>query len=352
MNIDQIETPALLLDQNIMEANIRAMQDMADRQGMALRPHYKSHKSPWIARRQIAAGAAGITCAKLGEAEDLVAAGFRDVLIANQITNPPKIDRLARLARGRRLGVCVDDGENIDRLERAAASAGSVLYCLIEYDVGMKRCGAETKEEFLSLAKKLAQCPHLVYEGIQAYAGHIAHLTDSRERLAASQEVDARVEGLIVYLKGQGLPARVVSGISTGTAGFKTGGVYTEMQAGSYIFMDGAYGALNLGFRHSLFVLAEVVSAKKDRIVVDAGLKSFGVDQGPPQLLNHLGAAAILSEEHVVFTLPGHNFRIGDKALLIPGHCCTTVNLYDRIHLFRGCERSGLIRVVSRGKSR
>ena len=366
MKIAQIETPALLLDLDAMESNIRRMQDLADNLGIGLRPHYKSHKCPWIARRQIEAGAVGITCAKLGEAEDLVGAGFKDVLIANQVVDAAKISRLARLALSCRLGVCVDDEENIAALERAAAEAGSSLYCLVEYEVGMKRCGAETKEEFLRLAKRVAESPHLVYDGIQAYAGNLAHMVDGAARRAASESVDARVEELVGYLKANGLPASTVSGCSTGTAAFKQGGVYTELQAGSYVCMDGAYGALDLGFRQALFVLSEIVSVKEDRIVADAGLKSFGTDQGLPRLTERgdgiarkggnagavSGADVDMSEEHIRVSLPGHGYKIGDKVFFIPGHGCTTVNLYDHIRLFRGDEAAGQIDVVSRGKSR
>ncbi|MCL1805855.1 MAG: DSD1 family PLP-dependent enzyme [Clostridiales bacterium] len=381
MKIEQIETPALLLDLDAMESNIRRMQGWADELGIALRPHYKSHKSPWIARRQMEAGAVGITCAKLGEAEDLVNAGFEDVLIANQVVDAAKIHRLARLAVGRRLGVCVDDGENIAALEQAATQAGSELRCLIEYEVGMRRCGVDTKEEFLRLAEKVAECPHLVYDGIQAYAGNLAHMADGAARQAASAEVDARVGELAGYLQAYGLPALTVSGGSTGTAAFKgapgKGGVYTELQAGSYVFMDGAYGALGLGFRQALYVLSEIVSAKEDYIVADAGLKSFGTDQGPPRLAERGGGGAgidisnasmgsgvstgggagadadvNMSEEHMRVSLPGHGYRVRDKILFIPGHGCTTVNLYDHIHLYRGDEAAGQIDVVSRGKSR
>ena len=352
MKVNQIETPALILDLDRMESNIATMQDLARQNGIAMRPHYKSHKCPWIAQRQIEAGAKGITCAKLGEAEDLIEAGFRDVLIANQITDRAKLARLAWLAHRCRLGVCVDEEKNIADLEQAAALAGATIYCLIEYEVGMKRCGVETKEEFLRLAKKIKDCPHLTYDGIQAYAGNLAHMPGTTARESASQAVDARLEELIAYLKAQGMAPATVSGVSTGTAAFKQGGVYTEIQAGSYVFMDGAYGAMDLGFQHALFVLSEIISRKKDRFVADAGLKSFGIDQGLPQLMEHRGADTDMSEEHIRVMLPDHGYAVGDKLRFIPGHGCTTVNLYDRIYLFRGEDVIGLAEVVSRGKSR
>ena len=351
MKIDQMETPALVLDLDKMEDNVRTMQKLVESCGIALRPHYKSHKCPQIAHWQMEAGAVGITCAKLGEAEDLAAAGIKDILIANQVVCPSKIARLAHLAKACHLGVCVDEEENINDLEKAAAVAGSTVYCLIEYEVGMKRCGVETKEEFLRLAKIIKSCPHLVYEGIQAYAGNLAHWKDHDARKTASQKVDALVKDLIDYLTENGMPALKVSGISTGTSIFKNRGIYNEMQPGSYLFMDGAYYDLGLEFKNALFVLSDLVSVKKDRIVADAGLKSLGTDQGPPRLMGHPDLKLDLSEEHTRFFITGHNYKAGDKVFLIPSHGCTTVNLYDKIHLIRNNEVVGVVEVTSRGKS-
>ena len=351
MKVNQMETPVLILDLDKMETNVKTMQKLVERCGVPLRPHYKSHKCPEVAHWQMKAGAVGITCAKLGEAEDLVKAGIKDVLIANQVIHPAKIARMVHLANSCRLGVCVDEEENVNNLEKAAALAGSTLYCLIEYDVGMKRCGVETKEDFLQLARKIDKCPHLVFDGIQAYAGNLAHVKDGDSRKTASQKVDDRVKELIDYLAANGLPAKTVSGVSTGTCFFKGKNIYTEMQAGSYLFMDGAYDALKLEFVNALFILSEVMSAKEDRIIVDAGLKSMGTDQGPPRLFGHPGLELDLSEEHTRFTFPGHNYKIGDKVFLIPSHGCTTVNLYDKIILVRGEEVVGQVEVTSRGKN-
>jgi D-serine deaminase-like pyridoxal phosphate-dependent protein len=350
MKVNEMETPVLILDLNKMEENVRTMQKMTESCGIALRPHYKSHKCPQIAHWQMEAGAIGITCAKLGEAEDLVNAGIKDVLIANQVIDFAKIGRLAHLAKSCHLGVCVDDEENVYNLEKAAALAGSTIYCLIEYEVGMKRCGVETKEDFLRLAKIIGACPHLVFEGIQAYAGHLAHRSGSSERKAASDEVDRLVKELIDYLTENGVPAKKVSGISTGTSVFKGKGIYNEMQAGSYLFMDGAYSALGLNFKNALFILSDVLSQKKDRVIVDAGLKSLGTDQGPPLLVGHPDAKMNLSEEHISISLPAHNYKTGDKVFLIPGHGCTTVNLFDKIYLIRDNEVTGVVEVTSRGK--
>ena len=350
MQIDQMETPVLVLDMDKMEENARTMQKMTEKCGIRLRPHYKSHKCLQMAQWQMEAGALGITCAKLGEAEDLVNAGFKDVLIANQVVSTSKIARLAHLAKSCHLGVCVDDEENVKNLEKAAAVAGSTIYCLIEYEVGMNRCGVETKEDFLRLAKFIKSCPHLVYEGIQAYAGHLAHRKVHEERKDASQKVDERVKELIDYLIQNGMPAEKVSGISTGTSVFKYKGIYNEMQAGSYLFIDGAYAALGLDFKNALFVVSDLLSVKENRIIADAGLKAIASDMGPPQLLGHPDVEAKLSEEHTTFLLNGHNYKAGDKVFIIPSHGCTTVNLYDKIYMIRGKEVVGELEVNSRGK--
>jgi len=352
MQMYHLETPALILDMDKMEANIRTMQKHVESCGVALRPHYKSHKCPQIAIWQMEAGAIGITTAKLGETEDLVNVGIKDILLANQVVDPAKISRLAHMAKRCHLGVCVDNEENIDNLQKAAALADSKIYCLVEYEVGQRRCGVETKEEFLHLAKKISDCPNLVYEGIQAYAGHLARLSPTEARKEASNKVDVRVKELIDYLAANGLPAEKVSGASTGTSIFKGKGIYTEIQAGTYLLMDAAYGSLGLNFQNALFVLADVVSLKKDRIVTDAGVKTLGIDQGHPKLVGHPNVEVDLSEEHVTFFMKEHNFKLGDKVLLLPAHGCTTMNLHNKINMLRGNEITGVIDITSRGKCR
>ncbi|MCL2001770.1 MAG: alanine racemase, partial [Planctomycetes bacterium] len=245
MDIQQIETPALILDSDLFEENIRIMKDFTDANGIQLRPHYKSHKCAWIAHRQIEAGAKGITCATLSEAEDLAQAGIKDILIANVVPQISKIPRVARLAGACRLGICVDNPENIRALSAAAAFAGTTVHVLIEYDVGMKRCGTLEPEEFLALAKLIDASPHLVFDGIQAYAGQLSHEESYEKRKTDSEWVERRLLELKKRVEAAGLPVREVSGTSTGTVEFRfRNSVYTEPQAGSYIFMDKAYNLL------------------------------------------------------------------------------------------------------------
>ncbi len=353
MNVRQIETPALILDFDRFEENIRIMKDFTDANGIRLRPHYKSHKCAWIARRQIEAGAKGITCATLSEAEDLARAGIEDILIANVVPQSWKVSRIAALAGRCRLGICVDNPENIRALSAAAVFAGTTVHVLIEYDVGMKRCGVLEPGEFLELAKLVDSSPNLVFEGIQAYAGQLSHEEDYEKRKAASAWVERRLRELKNHVEAAGLRIAEVSGTSTGTVEFRfRDSVYTELQAGSYIFMDKAYGRLNLKFGNALFLLTQVLSVVgKERIVACGGLKSVAVDQSLPAFAEYPDMPVRLSEEHCTLGFVPEGIKVGDMLRLIPGHCCTTVNLHDHIYLVRGDKVLDRLEVVSRGKS-
>ena len=351
MRLEQIETPALVADLDILEDNMKIIKAFTEAAGVALRPHYKSHKCTAIAHMQIKAGAKGISCAKLGEAEDLAAAGIEDILIANQIVEPWKLARVAYLAACCKLSICVDNLENIKALEAAAAIQGSTIHCLVEYEIGMKRCGVNTPEEVATLAKAINDAPHLSFMGIQAYAGHLSHEEDYDKRKKDSEAVEKRLSDLCAHLKSQGIAVKEVSGASTGTVEFRPkNGVYTEIQAGSYIFMDKAYEALNLKFRNALFVAATVMSVSSERTIVDAGRKSIAVDQKMPTFRDFPDQPARVSEEHSSIAV-GNAAAVGDRLLIIPGHCCTTINMHDTLYLMRGGRIVDRIPVTSRGKS-
>ena len=263
MLVEQLQTPALILEKKVFRQNIEAMQALLQGKTLQLRPHFKSHKCAAIARLQIQDGAKGMTCAKLSEAEDLADAGIEDILIANQITDPKKIRRVADLAGICHLTVCVDDEENIAALSRAAENAGTVIHCLIEYDIGMERCGVTTEAQVLSLAKCISGKPNLHFAGIQAYAGHASHMTELSERQQVTADNSRRLKTLLKLLEDAGYPAEILSGGSTGTCRIKAEeGLYTELQAGSYLFMDATYGTLGLPFAQSLFLLTTVVSCR------------------------------------------------------------------------------------------
>ena len=342
MTIHTLPTPALLLELSVFQANRAAMRELLKDSSLALRPHYKSHKCAAIAHMQMEDGAVGMTCAKLDEALDLADSGIADILIANQIVDPAKIRRGASLAGDCRLTVCVDCAENVAAWEKAAAEAGTVVHCLIEYEIGMQRCGVTEPADVLALAEKIAECPHLRFDGIQAYAGHVSHMESEADRLRYTRENGEKVRALLAMLTDAGLPAKTVSGGSTGTAAIKAmEGLYTELQAGSYLFMDATYRNLGLPFGNALTVLSTIVSAKPDLIVADAGVKSCGVDQGMPAPVGLTAEKIVASEEHfqlhgAVLHHPDRMLAVGDRLRLIPGHCCSTVNLYNRIYAVDG----------------
>ena len=350
MKLSDISTPSLVLFESTFISNREKMKEILLGTSLSLRPHYKSHKCARIAHEQIKDGAIGMTCAKPSEAEDLVDSGINDVLIANQIVDKAKIARLAYLARMARITVCVDSEENILELEKAMALASSTLYCLVEYEIGMERCGVRHKEDVLRLASLIESCPHLVFDGIQAYAGHISHMVSAEKRKSETEKNAKKIRDLLSYLSQKGIEVRVISGASTGTAAIKAAeGLYTEIQAGSYIFMDSTYADLRLPFENSLFILTTVVSVGDGIAVVDAGVKSCGVDQGMPVPVGFEASDIVASEEHFQIHSPTKQLKVGDKVLLIPGHCCSTVNLHDRIYLVDGEKVVDRIMITARG---
>jgi D-serine deaminase-like pyridoxal phosphate-dependent protein len=353
MRIDQLDTPALVLDMDTAERNIAAMRRVLEPSGIALRPHYKSHKCTHLAQLQIAAGAKGMTCAKLDEAEDLVLAGVEDILLANQITAPAKIERLAELARLCRLTVCADDADNIDALSRAAVHHGSTIYVLVEFDIGMGRCGVNTIEQFVPLARRIADASGLEFEGIQAYAGHLAHVIDIAEREKAAERIEASLTELKQAVEASGLTVKEVSGGSTGTAVLrKSGTAYTEHQAGSYLMMDATYGDLDLPFEQALYLIAGKVSAVNGRLTLDAGEKALSTDQAAPVLRDFPDWAVRLNEEHAKIAIPDGAAEYPDKYWIIPGHCCTTMNLHSYLTLIRGDRVVDRVPIVSRGRAK
>lgn len=353
MKISGLSTPALVLDKNLLNANFEAMNRIIENTTLKLRPHYKSHKCASLAKMQIENGAIGMTCAKLSEAEDLCDIGIEDILIANQVVAPEKIRKLADLAKNCRLTVCVDNKENISELSLAAKNSGSIIHCLIEFDIGMERCGVVAKEDVLALANHISKCVNLVFDGLQAYAGHISHIEDIKTRKEMTLANYIKLRELISYLNENGFEVKTVSGGSTGTAEIKAlEGLYTELQAGSYLFMDATYRNLSLPFKNSLFVLTTVVSKRSGLTVVDAGVKTCGTDQGMPVPRDGHADTIVASEEH--FQLHNYNAEtsVGEKMYLIPAHCCSTINLYDKIYLVDGDTIVDRILVTAKGIGR
>jgi 3-hydroxy-D-aspartate aldolase len=359
MRIDEVDTPALLLDLDAFEHNLRHLNQTLAGRAVRVRPHAKSHKCPRIALRQVELGAVGVCCQKVSEAEALVRCGVRDVLIANEVVGTPKLQRLAALAREARLGVCVDDASNVSELAAAARAAGSQPDVYVEVDVGARRCGVEPGAPAVALAQAVAHAG-LRFAGVHAYQGAAQHLRTPAERAAAIGKAVEMVQATVALLNKAGLPPDVITGAGTGTYLLEAAsGVYNEIQPGSYVFMDADYGR-NLGedghpvheFQQSLFILASVMSRPvSSRAVVDVGLKAHSVDSGMPSVAGVEGARYTrASDEHGVIELDGPGaLRLGQKLRLVPGHCDPTVNLYDWLVCYRGERVEDIWPISARG---
>jgi D-serine deaminase-like pyridoxal phosphate-dependent protein len=361
MSLADVDTPALLLDLDAFERNLRRMAEAAAGFGVRLRPHAKTHKCPEIALRQVAAGAVGVCCQKVAEAQALVAGGVGNVLVTNEIVGPGKVERLAALARDAWIGVCVDDAGNVEQLSEAATRLGTTLAVLVEVNVGADRCGVHPGEAALQLAQLVEGSSGLRFAGLQAYHGRAQHLREFARRRETIDKAAAMVRSTVRLLERHGLACELVTGAGTGTYPFEAAsGVFNELQAGSYLFMDADYGR-NLGpggrpepeFEHSLFVLATVMSHPvKERAVVDAGLKAVSVDSGMPLVAGRPGMEyAGVSDEHGTLALHGAPgaLEVGEKLRLIPGHCDPTVNLHDWFVGFRGDRVEALWAITARG---
>ena len=361
MTMEDIETPALILDLDVLEENIRGMADFFSSRSAKLRPHFKTCKCPNIAHLQLAAGAKGITCAKVGEAEVLVNAGVRDILVANQVVDRQKIYRLACMARaGAKISVAVDRAENIDDLSDVVTSVGSTLHVLVEIDVGMSRCGVDSEAEALDLARRIEDAAGLVFEGIQAYEGHLVYdtqeptkLTDAvkRKGVGKMQEKVGRIKN---HLESHGMPVKEISGGGTGTYHITGDGtLWTEIQAGSYVFMDTVYARGGLPFGNALSILTTVIHKRPGAAVTDAGLKVCTTEHGLPSIKGKPELRVTgLSEEHGRIADPRDELAYLQKIEYIPSHCCTTVNLHDHYCGVRRGRLEALWPITGRGKSR
>lgn len=354
-----VDTPALVVELDPFERNLKRMQESLAGSRLKLRPHAKTHKCAEIALRQMALGAVGICCQKTSEAEALVEAGVPDILIANEVVGPAKLKRLAALSKQARIAVCTDDADNVRALNAAAGESGTTLEVLVEINVGANRCGVAPGEAALTLARQIAGSPHLRFGGLQAYQGSAQHVRKVEERRAAIEKAAADVQRTRELLDRAGIGCAKVTGAGTGTYLFEAAsGVYDELQAGSYIFMDADYARNEWTesgiprFEHSLFVWTTVMSrTTKERAIVDAGLKASSIDSGMPRLADGGPAEYVkASDEHGVIQLNGaRGFAVGDKVKLIPGHCDPTVNLYDDFICVRNDRVEAIWPVTARG---
>jgi D-serine deaminase-like pyridoxal phosphate-dependent protein len=362
---DEIPTPALLLDLDRFEKNLATMVAHVTATGKHVRPHAKTHKCPEIARRQIKAGAIGVVCAKLAEAEVMAGAGVSGLLVSTEIVGPEKVGRLmALLDRTPGLLVVVDNVENVTELGRAAMKAGRVLDILVDVEVGGRRTGCAPGEPALALARAVADSPGLRFRGLQGYAGQCAHIVGWSARREASHKAMAPLLETRRLLESNGLAVEVVSGGSTGTYNIDSElpGL-SELQAGSYCVMDldylrigGRTSPLLTDFDMALTVLTTVISVPAaDRAIVDGGFKAFATDRPfPPEAVERPGVQfEWAGDEHgrLMIRETERRVRLGERIEFFPPHCDPTMNLYDRLYAMRGDRVEGTWEISARGKS-
>jgi D-serine deaminase-like pyridoxal phosphate-dependent protein len=349
--VGELQTPALVVDTGLMRQNIATMMAALDGQSARLRPHTKVQKSPDIALLQIEAGAIGVTVATVWEAAAMAAAGVSSILVANLVIGPQRIGAAAALAAHTDLTLVVDDSANIDDLSQAMTSNRTQAGILVDLDVGMDRCGARSHEQALDLARQVHAAPGLDLRGVQAYEGHCMLEPDqgTRIRLATqAMEYAASVKNLLL---ADGLPASTLSGGGTGTYDI-TGRnpAVTELQAGSYVFMDAFHGNLVRGFEISLTVLATVMARHGDMVILDTGRKSIGIDFVLPPIQGQDYSAVYYAEEHALFPVDaGFPASAGDRFALVSGYAPTTVNLHDVMFAVEGDTVAEVWPVFPRG---
>jgi D-threonine aldolase len=344
----RIDTPALIIDEPALQSNIERMAATAAARKVALRPHAKTHKSAGIALRQLEAGAIGIACATLLEAEALAQAGVTGLLVTSPVVGADRAERLARLNRVSPVAVVIDHPDQLEGLRAALAEGDPPLGLLVDVDVGQGRTGVTTLQDGHALARTAAADRRFAFRGLQGYAGHVQHIFDPEERRRAAGKAVEPLRSLANLLAAEGIACPVVSGSGTGAHAFDMNGPYTELQVGSYVFMDADYGRVRqddgspLPFEPALYVLATVVSAnREDQVTVDAGTKALAVNGPPPSRFIGLPSGAryaFSGDEHGAVTLPPGSVRpaIGARVLIGATHCDPTVNLHAGYYVVDG----------------
>jgi D-serine deaminase-like pyridoxal phosphate-dependent protein len=336
--LEDVDTPALILDLDAFEANQKTLFSSVKNR-VRIRPHAKTHKCPDVAKRQIALGAVGMCCQKVSEAEAMVEGGVADVLVSNEVVGAKKLERLAALSRRARIGVCVDNAENVAQLK-------GDLDVYIELEIGMRRCGVEPGEAVVALAKEIAKRHR--FAGLQAYHGRAQHMRSMEERHAAIETAAQHVFHTKKLLEKNKIACPIVTGAGSGTYMLEVeAGAWDEIQPGSYAFMDADYAKNEWAaplprFEHSLFVLATVMSRAPDRAIVDAGLKASSIDSGMPGVWQRDGLRYTKASDEHGWIEGGPLPALGEKLQLVPGHCDPTINLYD----WYVCVRRGVVEAL------
>ncbi|MDD9923051.1 MAG: DSD1 family PLP-dependent enzyme [Boseongicola sp.] len=362
--IDEVSTPALLVDWDRMESNLKKMAAHSRNKKIGLRPHTKTHKCPIMAKRQMELGAVGVCAAKVSEAEVMVAGGVDKVLITSPVVTPEKISRVVALAKDHPgVQIVVDNAQTITHFNQAAQAEGIVLRVILDLDTGTKRTGIAPGRPALALAQQIDHSRGLQFDGLQAYAGHLMHVKGHANRRRRSLETFAAALETKVMIEKAGIETKTLTGGGTGTFDIDCDieGV-TDLQVGSYLFMDVEYriiGDVDSDvfdyFDPSLFVLVTTISQPvPDRITVDGGYKAFASDSVKPEfrdvqgLVYHWGG-----DEHGIVGIqnPSRPVKLGDKLPLIVSHCDPTVNLYDYYHVVRNGQVEELWPIAARGRS-
>ena len=355
--VEELDTPCIIIDLDVAESNIAKLQTAANEMGVDVRPHSKTNKSPYWVRKQLDAGAIGVCCAKVGEAEVMVEAGVPEVMIPNQVIGKRKIARLVALARSAKIIVAVESAGNVDDLSSASTAAGAELGVIVEVNVGMDRCGVDG-DGAVELAKQIDAAPGLRFDGLMGYEGHVVAERDYEIRKTEAEKAMAILTGAADQIRGVGIDVKLVSAAGTGTYNI-TGRVdgVTELQCGSYIFMDGDYLEVFNDFEPALSVLATVISRQKQEVaIVDMGLKSISMDRGLAEVISPASASIIVhSEEHTAVNLPddaSQALKVGDKVRSRPTHGDTTINLHEYYFGIRNGKLEQAIPIPGRGKFR
>ncbi len=348
--VPPLSTPALLVDLDVFDANVSAMAALLRGTGKTVRPHVKTHRTPELAKRQLGESAVGVTCATVGEAEAMVAAGIGDVLIANEIVDPAKLARIVKLAHHATVTVAADHPDPVEALSREAARGGVTVGVLIDVDILLHRCGVASIPEALALARTIEASPGLRLAGLMGYEGRVRLGTEKRtERIAGAYGAlsDARA----ALLKA-GFPVEIVSAAGTSTLQEAIADpTITEIQAGVYALMEPELLVMGLPFRCAASVRGTVISWHPDRFVVDVGRRVVGIEYGPPVPVGLKATHIALSDDHSTVTVAGAPPPLGSRIDFIPGQIRTTFNLHDHVWVSRGGKLVDYWPVSARGGS-
>jgi D-serine deaminase-like pyridoxal phosphate-dependent protein len=348
--VSALSTPALVVDLDVFEANVAAMAELLRGTGKTVRPHVKTHRTPELARRQLGGSAVGITCATVGEAEAMVAAGIDDVFVANEVVDPRKIARLVVLAHRARIAVAADDPDPVLILSREAAKAGVTVDVLIDVDVLLHRCGVASSTDAIALARAVDRAPALRLRGIMGYEGRL-RLTDD-DRAARIARAYATLADTRSALIDAGFPVEVVSSAGTSTLREALADpIITELQAGVYALMEPQLLGPQLPFTCAVAIRGTVISRHPGRIVLDVGRRAVGMEYGPPIPVGFVAERIAISDEHATIEMADPLPELGSQVDLAPSQIRTTFNLHDHVWVTRGGRLVDRWPITARGSS-